>query len=734
MLTSSPSPPFPIPLSDPPDFESKYDSATPWHPAEPSPSTCPENDTSHLSSSNNNNNNDKQQHDVLTEQTHSSNDLQSHTQQQVQSHIPATVNDVALSAASASASASAPFSRVVLSTRSAFPPLPLYDDVYVPSSSSHSQTCQLTFSADLSPFWLRRSESNNKSMLFRLLWSRKHTLVSTSTSSSSSSVSLLSSVNPLPGLIDKHTRIVLSKHDDDKDEQQTQSHDNENNNQPTHVSRHHNIHLTFDTVTSCNKASSILTSLGFKPRIAPPSIVTGKVFGIPYHMSNADVAQHLSKYAWKDGIAPSLVIHRIQHAFPQEHYRDACYFSVLKSELISLLSASIPSPLSLVDAPLRWYQYMYSSKSVCTHCYQVGHKRQSCKKKHVYNHVTPYRDACWGCGSFEHVHATCNKKMTCIICNSHKHTVRSCPTFRGKYVELHLSPKPLNHQHVPSTTTTPMTSKPTTAVAQPDTVAPTYASIVRGSRSRHTKQHVPNTSTSSIPSTSSELYVLLKQLMETQAAQQQVLLNMQKQFNLIVERVLPHASHHVTTHSVSLMTPPAHTTDDSDGLPSASTLVPKPKTVVPNDVPSPTNAGTTSSAAPSPRTHALLPGRPARSVPHPYRAPKQPSITQFVVPSPRTSSTNANTVPSPPTTPIRASTPISQLSDDIDDEKDDIIVETHMSTRKRAASASTPADTTASSKPHVVTSTPPTSAATLSFTAAAVSKRRSSKKSRTSAQ
>ena len=106
-------------------------------------------------------------------------------------------------------------------------------------------------------------------MLFRLLWSRKHTLVSTSTSSSSSSVSLLSSVNPLPGLIDKHTRIVLSKHDDDKDEQQTQSHHNENINQPTHVSRHHNIHLTFDTVTSCNKASSILTSLGFKPRIAP---------------------------------------------------------------------------------------------------------------------------------------------------------------------------------------------------------------------------------------------------------------------------------------------------------------------------------------------------------------------------------------------------------------------------------------------------------------------------------
>ncbi|WP_317205756.1 hypothetical protein, partial [Janthinobacterium sp.] len=343
---------------------------------------------------------------------------------------------------------------------------------------------------------------------------------------------------------------------------------------------------------------------------------------------------------------------------------------------------------------------------------------------------------------------TCDQaQMTCILCHAHTHTVRACPAFRGKYVELHYDPKPRQQQQQAAATRSepaPTTATATTAANAHAPVAPSYASIVRGNRPRNTNQRASNASHT--PTTSSEFYVLLKQLMETQAAQQQVLLNMQKQFNLIVAHVLPHASMTAHVEMPVTMVPSAPSHADSDGLHPTSSIVSGSKTTstavhasIIAAVPSSSagDAHTSSSASNSVRSHASTgSGRPARSVPHPYRAPNQPSIAQFVVPSPRTAANSTNNVPPSPTTPIRGSTPIPQLSDaaaDDDDDEDSAIVDVpvHASTRKRAASVSTPADTTPSSRPTAASSTPPTSAVALSFAAGPVPRKRSSKKSRT---
>jgi hypothetical protein len=207
----------------------------------------------------------------------------------------------------------------------------------------------------------------------------------------------------------------------------------------------HRFHLSFDNPSNTRTAVIFLDSIGLCPMIPPATIVRGKVYGIPYHTSDADITAHLQNHVWYEGGAPSLVITRVSHramrGIVDDMCRDECYFTVLRSEFKH--ARQIPTIRASPPRPLRWFIYHPSASTVCTHCFKQGHTRKSCKHASTTN-KQGIRDACSACGSFDHTIASCtamkDPAYVCMLCHAGKHSMTTCPVLRGSYTEIAAGP------------------------------------------------------------------------------------------------------------------------------------------------------------------------------------------------------------------------------------------------------------------------------------------------------
>ena len=202
----------------------------------------------------------------------------------------------------------------------------------------------------------------------------------------------------------------------------------------------HRFLLKFDTTSNRDAALSFLRSLHINAYVPSTPTVRGKVYGIPYHITdNIIISQHLQQHAWYVGGAPSLTVTRINYDTIPDHTmsRNECFFSVTRAELPkAMLIPSLASP----QFPLRFEIWKSSPKKICNRCWGIGHNRKTCPDINKHNKQSVHGSACGMCASFDHMTHSCttamNKDAKCILCKQGKHAARNCDLYLGTYTEV----------------------------------------------------------------------------------------------------------------------------------------------------------------------------------------------------------------------------------------------------------------------------------------------------------
>ena len=279
----------------------------------------------------------------------------------------------------------------------------------------------------------------------------------------------------------------------------------------------HTFILHFDTITNATNGISLLTSLGRYAYHPPAPSVIGRVYGIKFNTTLYERQAYLDKYAKE---VPSLSLVCVKHAADDSMFREYMYFKFAKSELQQALIL----PHMNGRNRLRFEEFKRPTMR-CSHCFKSGHVTKDCKHIQTENKAGGrVRGACCGCLSFDHVIASCpvasKKEYACPLCHAGKHTARSCPLYRGKYVQLHPDKYVNEYDHVndtnPKTGTQSAWSRPLRTAYNNEVTDSSYPRLPGSSVPTTSVVHVPSASVfappSPPPSEYQELHKVIKLL------------------------------------------------------------------------------------------------------------------------------------------------------------------------------------------------------------------------------
>ncbi len=187
----------------------------------------------------------------------------------------------------------------------------------------------------------------------------------------------------------------------------------------------HMMYITCSTPEASIRVKSAISQFtSLTPTDVPYHTIVGKVMSIPFRAPTSDILNHIAQHAPD---ITSLVITRIQHPRPSEHYSEAAYFSIHADEIRYL--ASIP-PLPSQHTPMAWMRFTPPVVQMCTKCFVRGHTRSNCQ----------HRDSpniwCANCASPGHTARSCTSDKLCRCCGSTQHGTISCAQYHGTYTPM----------------------------------------------------------------------------------------------------------------------------------------------------------------------------------------------------------------------------------------------------------------------------------------------------------